>query len=165
VSDPERLLHIYLTDHLAVAAGAHALAKRCMTRNHRNPLGDYLERRLIPELEEEHAALLGLMRSLEAPEARLKQILARLAVQAGRAKLNGRTMSYSPLSRLEELDGLCVLVESKLLLWRTLRRVAAKQGGLRGVSLDALVDAAKRQRSDLEAHRLDAAALAFRLPP
>jgi hypothetical protein len=154
----EKLLHIYLADHLTVATGICSLAKRCLSANSGAPLGDWLRNSLIIELEADVAALENVMDTIGAPRARFKQMAARAAVQAGRLKLNGRMTSYSPLSRLEELDALRLGVEAQALLWTTLKSLFSTDvQRLRGVDLDALLDRADRQRADVEQRRVEAA--------
>jgi hypothetical protein len=154
----DRLLHIYLADHLTVASGTYWLARRCLSANRGTPLGDWLRDSLLLELEADVAALENVMDSIGAPRSRFKQIAARVAVQSGRLKLNGRMISYSPLSRLEELEALRLGVEAKALMWTTLKSLTATDvQRIRGVDLDALVDRAARQRAEVERHRLEAA--------
>jgi hypothetical protein len=150
----EKLLHIYLADHLAVAIGTHAVAKRCLQSNRDSPLGNYLAEGLIPELEEDRAALENVMDAVGAPKASYKQLTARAAAQVGRLKLNGRALTYSPLSRLEELEGLCLGVEGKVLLWTSLSSTPRAQR--LGVDTNRLIERARAQRSHLEEHRLRA---------
>jgi hypothetical protein len=157
-----KLLHIYLADHLAAAIGMQSLAKRSLSSNTNTALGRYLEEELIAELEEDRGALENVMDALGASKAVYKQVAARFAVQAGRLKLNGRTTGYSPLSRLEEIEGMCLGMEAKLLLWRSLAALppsSARQ--FRGVSLDPLIARAERQRGRLEHLRLEAAVQAL----
>jgi hypothetical protein len=154
----EKLLHIYLSDHLAMAIGITAVAKRCLSNNRNTSLGSYLDGHLIPELEADRAALENVMDSLGAPKSTLKHAAARLAVQAGRLKLNGRRTTYSPLSKVEELEGLCLGVDGALLLWKSLASVSRRRSHqIRGVDIDRLIERAERQRAELQRHHLDAA--------
>jgi hypothetical protein len=154
----DKLLHIYLADHLAVATGTYSLARRALSANRGTPLGDWLRDSLLLELEADVAALENVVDSIGAPRSRYKQLAARLAVATGRLKLNGRLTSYSPLSRLQELEALRLGVEAKALMWTTLKSLTAIDvGRIRGVDLDALLDRAARQRIEVERHRLEAA--------
>jgi hypothetical protein len=143
--ESERLLHIYLGDHLAAITGEHELAKRCMSSNKATALGDHLEQRLIPALQEDRA------------KAGWKQGAAWVAVRAGRLKLNGQITGYSPLSRLLELEGLCVGAESRMCLWATLTRVSDSRPPLGVFDFAAQHMRAQDQRGELETHRLEAA--------
>ena len=80
----------------------------------------------------------------------------------GRLKLNGSLLSYSPLSRLEEIEGLSLGVEGKLGLWQALKVTHGDDGRLRGVDLDALITRARSQRRRLERQRRRAAEEALR---
>jgi hypothetical protein len=82
-----------------------------------------------------------------------------LAEKFGRLKLNGSLISYSPLSRLEELEILALGVEGKLRLWRTLER--RTDSGPKGANLPALLARARSQLERLEQYRMDAVDEAF----
>ncbi|MFN2489180.1 MAG: hypothetical protein ABR529_05500 [Actinomycetota bacterium] len=153
----DKLLRIYLTDHLAGAAGGVELAKRCLSSNKENALGGYLETHLIPAILEDKRSLESLMERLRVPRARWKQAAARSAEKAGRLKLNGRVTGYSPLSRLVEIEGMCLGIEGKGSLWHSLKHISGSSQALRDVDLDRLIERARRQREELESHRLDAA--------
>jgi hypothetical protein len=84
-------------------------------------------------------------------------VAAWTAEKAGRLKLNGRLTSYSPLSRVVELEALSIGVEGKLAMWRALKRIADEDPRLDAEQLDALVKRAQSQRRRLERHRLNAA--------
>src|SRR2546423_12504088 len=114
-------LSIYLNDHLAGAIAATELARRSANANRGTPLGGALER-LVTELEEDREALHATMRQLGASVDQTKVAAAWVAEKMGRFKLNGSLVSYSPLSRLEELEILALGVEGKLLLWQALAR-------------------------------------------
>jgi hypothetical protein len=154
------LLRIYLNDHLAGSAAGLALAKRCHSRNRAGPLGDVLAD-LVHQIEEDRRSLADVMRRLGAPQNPGKLVAARLLERVGLLKLNGSLTGYSDLSRLLELEGLSAGIEAKGLLWSTLRATMASDPRLGGLDLDRLVERAKRQREELEPHRLEAAARAL----
>jgi hypothetical protein len=150
------LLRIYLNDHLAGSSAGLALAKRCLSRNSSGPLGDFL-RELVRQIAEDRRSLEDVMRRLDARQNPLKLAAARLAERAGLAKLNGRMTGYSDLSRLLELEGLCVGVEAKQMLWLSLRSTVASDRRLADVDFDRLAERAGAQRAGLEEHRLASA--------
>ncbi len=84
-----------------------------------------------------------------------------LAEKLGRLKMNGQVLGYSDLSRLEELEGLCLGVEGKLSGWRTLATLANSDPRLSPIDFAQLEQRARAQRTDLERHRLEAARVAF----
>src|SRR5205807_6250850 len=92
---------------------------------------------------------------------RTKIALAWSAEKLGRLKLNGALLSYSPLSRLEELDGLALGVQGKLLLWQALAQTHEADERLAEVDLPGLRDRAKSQQRTIEWLRLKAAAAAI----
>lgn len=155
--DKDKLLHIYLADHLAGASVGQELAKRCLASNEDNALGEHLRQVLAPAIEGDKRTLESIMDELHAPRRRWKQTAARLAEKGGRLKLNGQLKGYSPLSRLLEVEGLCLGIEGKLSLWRALQQVSSSSGRLQRFDLEALIESAKEQREDMERHRLAAA--------
>jgi hypothetical protein len=66
-------------------------------------------------------ALLDFMAALGLPVRHYKLSAAWAAEKAARLKLNGRLLSRSPVSSLEELEMLRLGVEGKAAGWRTLR--------------------------------------------
>jgi hypothetical protein len=70
--------------------------------------------RFLEEVRQDRGALLELMRRLQFPCNRGKITVAWAAEKVGRLKLNGQLKGYSDLSRLLELEGLCLGVEGKL---------------------------------------------------
>jgi hypothetical protein len=79
----ETRLSIYLNDHLAGATGVVNLAR---------------------EIDEDRSTLVTVMDRLSVGRDQLKLALAWGAERAGRLKLHGSLVGYSPLSRLEELE-------------------------------------------------------------
>jgi hypothetical protein len=159
VSD-DKLLRIYLNDHLAGAMAGIEVAKRCRSSNEGTSLGDYLATFII-EIEEDRSELLRIRESLGLPYDRYKSAAAWVGEKAGRAKLNGHLTGYSPLSRLVELEMLCLGVEGKLSLWRSLKEIAGTDSRIAVMDLDRLEKRAISQREELEVHRLEAAKVAL----
>lgn len=155
-----KLLRIYLNDHLAGSMAGRELAKRCLSNNRGNALGAYLEE-LLPEIEEDASVLESLLDRLGQPKDRVKQGLAWAAEKVGRLKMNGQLTGYSSLSRLLEIEGLSLGVEGKLSLWETLKDLAPSQPRLAGYDFDAMIERAVHQREVLEEHRREAAKIAF----
>jgi hypothetical protein len=151
-------LGIYLNDHLAGATLGLDLARRARSSNKGNAYGDELAE-LAAEIEDDRDALLKLMEELDVPRDHLKIGSAWVAEKVGRLKLNGSLFSYSPLSRLVELEGLFLGVTGKLSMWTNVK--AATPGGVSSVDLDELIARAESQRSRLEDLRTRAAAEAF----
>jgi broad specificity phosphatase PhoE len=104
---------------------------------------------------EDRETLGRVMTAVDAPRSPLKPLLSRAAERAGRLKLNGRIRSYSPLSRLLELEALVGGVTVKRALWRALGQSADPR--LRAFDFGDLERRAEGQLELLERHRLDAA--------
>ncbi len=156
----EKLLRIYLNDHLAGSIAGLELARRCRSNNRGTPLAEFLTE-LIDDIDADKLELESLMESLGVPKDRLKQATAWAAEKVGRLKLNGQLTGYSDLSRLVELEGLCLGVEGKASLWRGLKRIAGQDPRLATTDLDRLLKRAEEQRERLEERRLEAAVRAL----
>lgn len=159
-ADRRARLRVYLNDHLAGAAGGIHLAERCRGSNEGTPLAAFLDTLLV-EIREDKATLRGLMDRMDVPVAAPKQALAAAAEVAGRLKLNGQLVGYSPLARLLELEGLSAGVEAKHSLWASLVEVKEVEPAVGALDLDALIDRAARQREGLETQRRAAARAAL----
>jgi hypothetical protein len=151
-----KLLGIYLNDHLAGATGGRELAARAASSNKGTEYGDFLTS-LREEIDEDRDELAQLMKRLDVGEDRLKQTAAWAAEKAGRLKLNGSLTSYSPLSRLVELEGLALGVSGKQSMWKVLQELARTDPALSETDLQRLIDRAQGQLDGLEEHRNRAA--------
>jgi len=156
--DGNRLLGIYLNDHLAGATAGRALAERSLSNNRGTPLGDDLAAFLV-EVEQDAAVLREVMNRVGASPDPLKRLAALASERAGRLKLNGRLLTYSPLSRLVELEGLVLGVHGKLAMWQLLAELGLPE--LSDIPFDDLIERARSQIDRLDAHRPEAAKLAF----
>jgi hypothetical protein len=153
------LLAIYLNDHLAGATGGVELARRLRGSNRDDPaFGPALDE-ICAEIETDRETLKTIMDRLGVGQSRLKPPLAVLGERLGRLKLNGSLWSYSPLSRLDELELLQLGVAGKRRLWRALEHTRADE--LSDLDLGALAERATNQLRRLEALHLKAAALAL----
>jgi hypothetical protein len=101
------------------------------------------------------------MRALDVGPDHLKLAGGWVAEKAGRLKLNGRLLGYSPYSRVVEIEVLLLGVNGKLALWRALQEIAGTETRLAPASLGRLAERAESQIERIEAHRLRAAAQAF----
>lgn len=153
-------LSTYLNDHLAAATAGVELARRTAASNRSTSYGPPLAT-LAKEIEADRRALLEIMERLSVGPDRLKVALLWGAEKVGRLKLNGEIFRYSPLSRLEEIEGLLVGVEGKLALWQTLRQTHGEDARLRRIDLDELIKRGRAQRRRLERQRRRAADEAF----
>jgi hypothetical protein len=156
----EKLLRIYLQDHLAVATGGLQLARRARGSNRGTPYAKPLAR-LADEIDQDRRALESVMRELGFGGDRAKNVAVWTAEKFGRLKPNGRLTSYSPLSRMIELEGLIAGVSGKLTLWRTLHELAESEPRLDRDRLARLIERGEHQRALLDELRARAAAEAF----
>jgi hypothetical protein len=147
-----------LNDHLAASLAALELARHAAANNSETSMGDRLTD-LARELQEDRDALQGIMDQLGVGKDRVKLTLGWTAEKVGRLKLNGSLLSYSPLSRLEELELLLLGVEGRLLLCETLGRLP--QAEQLEPELEQLTVRARSHRQLLRRLRRQAASTAF----
>jgi hypothetical protein len=155
VDDHDRLVGIYLRDHLAGSVAALELVERAARSNETNELGEFL-RSLHEEIRADQDTLLDVMKTLGVEPSRVKNGLAWTVEKAGRLKLNGRLLRYSPLSRLHELETLEAGIVGKRSLWTNLQSLDDPR--LAGLDLPRLVERAEAQRAGVEQWRRRAAA-------
>jgi hypothetical protein len=159
-AEADRLLAIYLNDHLAGATLGVELARRLRASNQGDAeMGGPLAA-ICEEIEADREALEQLMERLEVGRDQLKPALAKAAERLGRLKLNGRLLGYSPLSRVLELEVLSGLVGAKLQLWNALEQSF-------GETLEGFDLGARAARADSQGRRLEdlhSAATARALP-
>ncbi|MFY0569037.1 hypothetical protein ACN28E_35165 [Archangium lansingense] len=154
------LLKIYLNDHLAGSTVGLELARRAKTENAGNAVGEYLDT-FVSELREERMMLLSVMWMLGLKRDVVKQGVAWVGEKLGRLKLNGQLTGYSPLSRVVELESLCLGSEGRLSMWRTLQRLVRKDDRLGRFDFAALITRAEQQRRILERLRQQSSDEAF----
>lgn len=142
-------LSVYLNDHLAGATAGVNLA-------HRAADGE-----MAAEIEEDRAALIGIMGRLGVRQDPVKVALGWAAVRAVRLRFVAELLGHAPLGRLEEIEALALGVEGKLALWQALRHTHDSDPRLEGVDLDDLIARARSQRRRLERLRMRAADAAF----
>jgi hypothetical protein len=151
------LLGIYLNDHLAGAIAGTGLARRMAASAEPGTERAAVLSRLAGEITADRAALLRIMTALGIPVRGYKVFAAWAGERAGRLKLNGRLVTRSPLSDLEETEMLRLGVDGKAAGWRTLRGLAERDGRLDAGRLDDLLARADRQSRELESLRVSAA--------
>jgi hypothetical protein len=155
-----KLLGIYLNDHLAGSTVGLELSKRARGSNKGTEYGEVLER-ITKEIEEDRETLQRLMSELGIRRDHPKVTAAWVAEKFGRLKPNGRLLSYSPLSRLVELEALALGISGKLSLWEALSEVAGEDARLDPEELRRLAERAERQRKEVWQLRQRAAREAF----
>lgn len=148
-----KLFKIYLADSLALLVVNKRVAARCLASNRRGPLGAFLDE-LKLALDDDRAVLQGIMADMGVRMNPVKNAVGWGATIAGQLKLNGSLFAYSDLSRIYELEGLCVLTNLRIWLWHTLQS---------GHSQDVkrLIERAERHRSELDRFRAEAGNRAF----
>ncbi|HEX5593457.1 MAG TPA: hypothetical protein VFX35_08925 [Solirubrobacterales bacterium] len=147
-ADADRFLAIYLNDHLAGATLSVELARRLRSSNEGDAEFGQPLARLCAEIEADRETLTSLMEQLDVSRDPVKPLLAKAAEKLGRLKPNGRLRSYSPLSRVLELEFLSGLVGGKLQLWNALEQSYGES--LNGFDFHDLAARADNQGQRLE---------------
>lgn len=152
----QKHLSVYLQDHFAGATAGADLARRAAGSNRDGEGYGAPLQELACEIDEDRDALRSLMDQLHVRADRVKQLAAWTGEKAGRLKLNGHLFTYSPLSRLEELELLALGVTGKRALWRTLHLLARQEPRLSSPELERLISRADEQLEKIEACRRNA---------
>lgn len=157
---PNRFTRIYLNDHRSAAAAGLALIRRCLDSNRHTQLGHHL-RDLVEAIEADARALDEVIRELGLPVNPAKRWATLLAERLGLLKLNGKLRSYSPLSRVLELEALLAGIDAKRSLWSSLRTLREEHPTLAAFDFDLLAQRAADQHDELVPHHRRAAEEAF----
>lgn len=155
-----KLIRIYLEDHHAGSVVGIELAKRCLSNNQGSPLGEFLDS-FIREIEENQTFLEEVMASVGAAPHRFKDSAAWVTEKLGRLKLNGQLTGYSDLSRVVELEGLCVGLEGQLSMWQNLNHVSGIDAALATTNFTQLEKNTQSLLEQMTEQRLEAARRAF----
>ena len=137
-----------------------SLAKRIAKQNPGNEFGREMNQ-IAEAIEEDQAALEQIMERVGARMRRWRQAGAALGELVSRVKPNGKLFSYSPLSRVLELEGMIIGVSGKLQLWRSLLETRSDDSRLDVTALERLRGRAEEQRRELEQLHARAAEQAF----
>jgi len=147
-ADHGRYLAIYLNDHLAGAALGVELARRLRSSNSGDPEFGQPLARICGEIEEDRETLIRLSERLGVKRDQIKPALAKVAERLGRLKPNGHLRTYSPLSRVLELEVLASGIGGKMQLWNALEESFGDS--LEGFDFHALAERADRQGQEVE---------------
>jgi hypothetical protein len=159
----DKSLRIYLDDHLAVLVAEVELLRRCRRSNRGTPLGDCLLQ-LENEVRAQQAVVRDLIHRIGGRPSlggTLKQGAAWAAEKAGRLKRNDTWISYSPLSRVVELETLAAAAQERVALWDSLDALAGRDPRLDGITYSFFRDQSQAHRESLSLRRRYAAITAF----
>src|SRR5579862_2911052 len=152
-----RLFAIYLRDHYAGSAAGLDLVQRLQRQNRDEAYADELAA-LAVAIAADRQKLARLMDVLGVRPDPVKVIIARVGERLARLKRNGRLLSYSPLSRLIELETLLLGITGKRALWAALKTTGGRLPAALGtMELDQLLASAETQLEQVERLRLRAA--------
>jgi len=138
----------YLNDHRAGASAGTALAQRIWRSNRRTQWGPSLEK-VARTIEEDLTVLENVRAAAEVSGGDLKKVAALLTERAGRLKLNGHLITYSPLSRVLELETLMSAIQGKQRLWAALRTAVPTHPEWSDFDFDALEKQGSEQTETL----------------
>lgn len=125
-------LEIYLDDHRAASAALVRLVRRVLNNNRSSQWAPDL-RKLTEVVEQDAATLDRLAEALGKHGGSLKRIAGLAVERVARLKLNGHILTYSPLSRLLELEGLMAALQFKRSMWESLDRLVVDPAPLEGL--------------------------------
>jgi len=91
----------------------------------------------------------------------LKQAATWMAEKATRPKFSGLTSGERELGTFMALESLALGVQGKKALWTALKEVADQHPPLASINLDALIDRAHEQYTELERERMATVKLAL----
>jgi hypothetical protein len=157
---PRELMGIYLNDHLAGAVAGSNLARRCMRNNAGTRYAEPL-RKVAQAIAEDRRTLEQLMTAMGVTSNPAKQLTAFAAERIARLKPNGRLITYSPLSRIVEFDGLSAGVNGKRVLWLSLLHVADHYPAVDPDEMKRLIARADEQLETIQDLRDEASVEAF----
>jgi hypothetical protein len=150
----EKLLKIYLNDHLAAVTALAQAAGRSASSNRGTELESVLHR-VANHLDDCKRDLESAIHAVGGKQDRLKLGAAWMAEKAGRLKLNGQLTGYSDLSRLIEIEWLSAGIHAQASMWRSLEEAGDER--LASIDFADRIAASTEIASELERHRGDAA--------
>lgn len=159
----DKRLRIYLDDHVALMVAEVELLGRCWWSNRSQPLGEFLQR-LEDEVKAQKAIVHDMivrMVGKKTIESRMKQGAAWLAEKLGRLKLNDSLLTYSPLSRVVELEALSAAAQERIALWDNLDSTVRDDSRLDGITFSLFRDQSQQHLDELNTRRRYAAVEAF----
>ncbi len=122
--DAHQLLRLYVRDHHAASVAGVALVQRC-ARNNADTGYEAELFELAEAIADDQRSLKEAMDGwLDVSASLVRVTAARMGELLARLKANGRITTYSPSSRVVELEALVAGVSSKRQLWRCLAAVA-----------------------------------------
>lgn len=147
---------IYLNDHLALALAGVELADRVRKSNEGTDLEADLDR-FGQTFGRHRASIEQILKQLGGRRDPLKLGAAWISVRFGKLKLNGSLLRYSDLSRVIELEALCLAAHDLTLMWELLEVELGRDGRVRAIGIGSLAEEARQARDRLNEHRLQAA--------
>ncbi|HKG35051.1 MAG TPA: hypothetical protein VKA89_01295 [Solirubrobacterales bacterium] len=152
-----KLVSIYLNDHLAAITAGIEVAGRSAGSNEGTPLGAFLAE-VRGALDAERAVLIEVLDRLGTRRDRVKETAGWAAEKFGRLKMNGRIRSYSPLSRVTELEALLLCTDATAAMWWTLEDLLGGDPEHREIDFAARAGGMEALRDRIEGERRPAAA-------
>jgi hypothetical protein len=157
---PNEHLAIYLNDHLAGATSAIELMQHIEAAHPAAPIGPLVGRIRI-EVIADRQQLEAVIAHAGVGQSGVRKVAAWLGERLSQLKLTVDDPANGALRLFESLEALCLGIEGKKTLWRTLSASAATVATLQGFDYDTLIRRADEQRGALEPARMSAAKAAF----
>jgi hypothetical protein len=148
----------YLNDHLAGSIAAVELVELLVGTSPDSQ--SELYHRIRQEIEEDQRVLQRIIERLGGKESRVRKAAAWLTQKLGRAKFQVDDPGDGELRTLEALEALCLGIQGKLALWRSLEAVGVLPE-MEPLDLAGLQRRALDQFERVDRLRLEAAQTAF----
>ena len=148
----------YLNDHLAGSIAAVELVELLLGTSPDSE--SELYHRIRQEIEEDQRVLQRIIERLGGKESRVRKAAAWLTQKLGRAKFQVDDPGDGELHTLEALEALCLGIQGKLALWRSLEAVGVLPE-MEPLDLAGLQRRALDQFERVDRLRLEAAQTAF----
>ena len=152
-------LAAYLKDHLAGATAAVELLEHLKEKYKEDELGKFFSK-LHQEVTSDREVLVRLLRRF-SKEGPLRNAAAWLVEKFNRARIKLAGDKPGQLGLVEVYEVLVLGITGKQLLWRALHASLGESPLLKGFNLEELEQRAIDQLERVEAHRLEAARVAF----
>lgn len=157
------LLEPYLSDHLAGATAGRDLAKKLASDNEGTPFGSFMAG-VATEVDEDRTTLENIIDGLGIDQHPVKKAGSWMAEKLSRMRFTPSLTQSGELSRLMEMETLCMGIMGKLCLWQALGELSRTdpEPALTAFDFDLLAKRAQDQLDRLDQQRRAAATRAFR---
>lgn len=153
-------LDAYLNDHRAGATGALTLIRRMQESEEQVTPSAFLKD-LGDRVEADLVTLEDVMARLDIAHDPTRSAAGWVGEHLSRLRLSPMLTGSQHLTRVLELETVAMGIQGKIMLWQSLRHAVGADSRLLDVDFTGLIERGRQQFDDVQAHRLETAALAF----